>query len=193
MTFLVKPFSTALLALGLGAASAQAATYSISWTGGGGYTMTGLLTFADSLLGTGVIDETDITDLSITIWLNNVAVGARSLLADGAGSHAATFNVNFDTNLGQFVVGGYSASETGQDWFTSVGGSECDTVGFSSGSAGQLACTNGSFADAYDSYISIGESTLSATRVSEVPLPASLPLLGMAVGAVALARRRRRS
>lgn len=188
MKTLGRYLSVAAMAVTLGSASAEAATFKIGWTGLGGYSMTGVLKFADSLLGTGVINQTQISDLSITVLLNSVAVGTRSLLADGLGTYAAEFNVNFDTTLGQFVVGGYSANPDGQQWFTDIGGSSCDTVGFASGSGGQGVCI-GSFVD--DSYLSVDASTLTAIRVAEVPLPASLPLLGAAVAGVAMLRRRR--
>ena len=43
-----------------GTADAALIGYDISWTGSGGYSMTGMFGFDDLLLNTGAIDETDI-------------------------------------------------------------------------------------------------------------------------------------
>ena len=156
----------------LGSTGAGAATYNIAWTGSAGWTMTGLLMFSDSLLNTGVIDESDIDDLAIEVFLAGASQGSRSLSADGAGTTAASFNLNFDTTAGQFLTGGSATSGTGQSWFTAFDGSVCDTVGFASGTAFQGACaTFGLFGP-----VQISQSTLTASFVAPVPLPAALPL-----------------
>ena len=185
---LKKLLATSVAVLSMSVA-AQAATYAISFSGASGSSMTGTLEFDDSLMGTGVIDETDIDELSIEVFLNGVSQGSRSLIGDGLGSTASTFNLNFDTDIGQFVVGGFSAGATGQDWFTDVGGNGCDTVGFSSGSGAQGVCVNGSFIFG----VSIGSPTLSASLVSDVPLPASGAFLLAAIGVGGWPSRRRKA
>ncbi|MBW4707113.1 VPLPA-CTERM sorting domain-containing protein [Roseobacter sp. YSTF-M11] len=168
---------------------ASAATYDIDWTGSGGYALTGSLSFSDALLGTGVITASDIDNLTITVLRDGVSLGARNYLTDGAGSHAGTFNLNFDTSTGQFVTGGFSGGVEGQTWFTSTGGLRCDTVGFASGSVSQGVCVD----NALLGRIGVDDSTLTATAaLAVVPLPAGAVLLMSALGALGLARRRRR-
>ncbi len=175
----------------LTATNVAAATYNIDWTGNNGYSMTGLLSFDDALMDTGAIDETQISELSIDVMLNGVSLGTRSLTDDGPGSHASTFNLNFDTTVGQFIVGGHSLSISGQNWFTSSGGSRCDTVGFSSGAGAQGIC-QGFWS--FSSSIPIGQPTLNATlAMSVVPLPAGGLLLLTAMGGLGIARRRRKT
>ena len=164
---LLKRFLTTASILVLAATGANAATYNIAWTGSSGYSMTGLLMFDDALMGTGVIDETQIDELAIEVFLNGASQGSRSLATDGIGS--TSFNLNFDTVAGQFVVGGLSDGSSGQQWFW---GNSC-SVGFISGSSGQLVCVEPSISLGF---INVGQSTLVATFVAPVPLPAALPL-----------------
>jgi hypothetical protein len=117
---------------------AEAASFRIDWTGSAGYTMTGLFGFSDALLGTGVIDETQVTSFRIEGFLNAVSVGSWDFFANGLVG-ADTFNLNFNTTTLAFVVGGFSSGPTGQDWGVSVGGTTCQATGFgfSSGSGSQ--------------------------------------------------------
>ena len=64
------------LAVFSNSAPSAAATYAFEWSGSGGYTMTGLLTYDDSLIGTGVINENDIDSLSIEVFLNSSSQGS---------------------------------------------------------------------------------------------------------------------
>jgi hypothetical protein len=157
----------------LGVTGASAATYNISWTGSGGYSMAGVFAFDDALLG-GIIDETQIDELAIEVFLNGVSKGSRSLSADGFGgaTFEAAFNLNFDSAVGQFNVGGGLTSSDGQVWFAVD--NNCDTVGFSSGSSTQSVCVEGARVAA--SALSTSLSTLTATPVAIIPLPAALPL-----------------
>ncbi len=193
----------ATLALGtLAATTAQAVDYKFGFTGSGGFELAGVLSFDDALQGTGIIDETQIDDLSIEVFQNGVSIGARSLSGDGLGSTAPFFNVNFDTVAEQFAVGGPSFSETGQNFFSNAG-NDCDTVGFSSGSVGQGVCVNGVF----EGFVDLASATLTAELVSvtptpplvvrpapvatPVPLPASGLLLLAGIGGLVAMRRKR--
>lgn len=167
----LKSLLAATAAMVLGATGASAATYNIGWTGDGGYSMAGLLKFDDALLG-GLVNETQIDELAIEVFLNGVSQGSRSLSSDGFGTTETSFNLNFDTTDGQFVVGGGLTSDSGQSWFTAD--NICDTVGFSSGTQTQSVCVNG--ARVSDSALSTSLSTLTATPVEAIPLPAALPL-----------------
>jgi hypothetical protein len=90
---------------------AEAVVFDLSWIGTSGYSLQGQLTFADSLLGTGVIHGTQIQDLTINVLLNGVSQGTASLASFDS---AIPFNLNFDTTTGQFVVGGVSLGPAGQ-------------------------------------------------------------------------------
>jgi hypothetical protein len=162
------------------AGTAEAVTFNISWTGSGGYSLTGQLTFASGLLGTGVINESQIQNLTINVLLNGVSQGTASL----ASFTAPQFNLNFDTTTDQFVVGDVSGGSAGQIWnFDSA-----TSVGFASGSEQQIVSVNGSeFGN-----IVVGDSTLTATLTSETPLPAALPLFATGVGAIGLLARRKK-
>jgi len=159
-------------------AAAKAAIFDISWTGSGGYSLTGQLTFADSLLGTGVINGTQIQNLTIDVFLNGVSQGTASL----ASFDAAIFNLNFNTTTDQFVVGGSATGSAGQLWnFSST-----TSVGFGSGNFQQGVSIGSS---TLLGPIPVGNSTLSATLV---PLPATLPLFATGLAAIGLLGWRRK-
>ena len=164
-----------------GTVPAVAATFDISWEGSGGYSLAGQFSFSDSLLGTGAIDENDIDALSFTVFLSGIAQGSVSCPPSTCGS---SFNFNFDTTSLQFLTVGNSASSDGQLWnyLTSP-------VGFGSGSFFEGVTIGSSPID--ESRISSSESTLTATAVTAVPLPAGLPLLLAGIAGLAGLRMRR--
>ncbi len=86
-----------------------------------------------------------------------------------------------------FLVGGFSASSTGQDWNTTVGGGTCNTFGFASGNAAQLLCVAGP--GVIPSRILIASSTLTATRKVLEPGTLSLLVVGL-VGSVLMRRKK---
>lgn len=150
-------------------AQAHAATYNISWTGSGGYTLSGTFSFDDSLLGTGPIDESDLDELSIEVFLNSVSQGVAEMSSfDGTNP----LNFNFDTLTGEFLVGGDTSGPTGQAW-NFIG----STVGFASGSNAQLVSVN-NHALGSESQVLVQNSTLSATAI---PLPSSFTMLALGV------------
>lgn len=199
-------FGAALAFTSLMATGAQAVDYKFAFTGSGGYSLAGTLSFDDALQGTGLIDETQINDLSIEVFQNGASIGTRSLSVDGLGSTASAFNVNFDTVAGQFLTGGASFSGAGQNFFSDAGNG-CDTVGFSSGGLFQGVCVNGVFVGS----VPLADATLTATLVTvtptpvppgggnpvvtptpaPVPLPASSWLLIAGLGALVALRRKR--
>ena len=189
-----KYLAGAIAALLLATVPANAVVYQIDYTGSDDYTLSGLLTFDDSLIGTGVIDETDIDNLYIEVFLSGVSQGSWDMLVDGFANAdlANDFNLNFDTDIGQFVVGGFSGDEMGQDWNVSTGGLDCVGVGFSSGSGSQGICVDGTFGGS----VSISQPTLTATLLDapEVPLPAAAPLMlsALALGGV-IGRKKRKA
>lgn len=146
---------------------AHAIVFNIAWTGSNGYSMTGMFSYDDSLIGTGAINETQLDTLMIEGFLGMASIGTWDL-ADGQGTGAGTFNFNFDTTTEQFLLGGNSSSGSGQLWnfFGNPG------LGFGSGNRGQLLSNNGpalngSFLLIEDLSQEEINATLTATRIPE--------------------------
>ena len=180
-----------LAAAGACTGPAHAVAFDVSWTGSAGYSLTGTLVFDDALLGTGAIDESDVTSLSIAGFHNGVTIGTWDWLLDGL-SAGASFNFNFNATTETFRTGGAAASPTGQQWNTAICASTL-AFGFFSGNATQGFCLpDGSMAG----MIPVANSTLLATRRIDIAEPATLALYlpGLAgLGAGHAIRRRRRA
>ncbi len=160
--------------------SAHAAVFDIGWTGTDNVTISGSFSFDDSLLGTGPIDGSDIDTLSYSVFDNVTEIFTFDLADAGPG-----FNFNFDATTQQFLVGGLSDGANGQQWF------DGDDNGFISGNAGQLYTQSVPFI-AFFGFVNLPPSTLVATPVSQVPVPAALPLLATALAALGFLNRRKR-
>lgn len=166
---------------------AEAIAFDISWTGSGGYSMTGMFSYDDSLIGTGRIDETDLDSFMIEGFLGAASIGTFDFFADTPLVGSDTFNFNFDTTTETFFVGGFSGGDDGQDWGVSTGGTSCETTGFgfSSGNGSQGLCDGTGFVGS----IPISSPTLVATR-KVVPEPTILALVGLGLAGLGFARRR---
>jgi hypothetical protein len=184
ITYLIRTTSLTILLFTLACVSvppsARAIGFDISWTGSNGYTMSGMFSYDDSLIGTGAIDETDLDTLMIEVFLNAASQGTWDL-ADGSGGQLS-FNFNATTEV--FVIGGDVGTTSGQVWNHTAN----PGVGFISGNAGQLISVNG----AQIGFIAVGSSTLTATR-KVVPEPSPLAFLLSGLGALAFAARQRTS
>lgn len=194
MRKLRRTIAAAAVAAGLGiadAANAQAATYSIAWTGSMGYSLTGQFSFSDALVGTGAIDESDLIDFTFSVFLNGAFQGQWNL-GSPLGAGAQPFNFNFDTITETFLVGGAASGPTGQLWnMEELSGAECGYpgVGFASGPVKEGVCVN----DYWQGPIVVnnGSTNLVATRLrAEVPEPTTLALFSIGVVGLGLARRR---
>jgi hypothetical protein len=158
-----KLFATMLL-VSLGGIAHAEKIFDISWTGTGGYSMTGQFSYADSLANTGVITGSKLDTFMITGFLNNTQVGSWNLTQGFAGF---SFNFNFNTTTLLFPQGGISSGTTGQDWDVTTGGEHCPNpgFGFSSGSGSQGVCVNnGGF---------VGSTVID--NLTATPAPATAP------------------
>jgi len=151
--------------------TASAVTYNISWFGSNGYALFGQFSYDDSIIGTGIVNESVIETFAIEGFHNGVSLGSWNL-ADGSDS-AYLFNFNFNSTTEQFIVGGISSSATGQAWNRRATG-----IGFESGDNHQVLTLNGIALDQHwmpiNSQIDTALSTLTAAAV--VPVPAALYL-----------------
>ncbi|MEM7221958.1 MAG: PEP-CTERM sorting domain-containing protein [Pseudomonadota bacterium] len=165
---------------------ANAVAFNIDWTGSGGYTLEGMFSYDDSLIGTGPIDESSLDTFMIEGFFNGGSVGTWDFFADGI-SAGAGFNFNFDTTSEMFLVGGVTGSASGQAWnIEPVVGVCTADFGFGSGSTGQGLCVGGGLAG----LISPSQSTLTASR-KQVPEPGTLALFLIGILGLAIATRRK--
>ena len=115
---------------------ANAIAFDFTWTGTGGYSVVGVLSYSDTLIGTGPIDETGVQAFVFDVLQGGAFQGTWSKAAGI--DPGFNFNFNFDTTSEAFVVGGISSGTAGQLW-NSDSGSNCapGSVGFGSGNGFQ--------------------------------------------------------
>ena len=152
--------------------TSHAASFNISWVGSNGYSMTGMFSYPDALVNTGLITVSDLDTFKIAGFLNNTPIGSFQL-------DNTPMNFNFDTTSKTFPTGGLSQSTWGQEWNAP---NTTRGFGFVSGNSLQGLHINGMFV--LESAIRIGspvpttgvvDSTLIA---AEIPEPSTLILLG---------------
>ena len=157
---------------GMGTAQAAIITENLGWQGPNGYSMNGTFSYSDAL--SGPITGAQLSSLVINGFLSGSPIGSWDLANGFAGF---TFNFNFNATTLLFAQGGNSGGSNGQDWNDTLGGSTCPNpgFGFSSGSAGQGFCVDGSFVSAS---LSDGVFNLTASPAG-VPEPATGALVGL--------------
>lgn len=152
--------------------TSHATLFQISWEGANGYSMTGMFSYPDALVNTGLINASHLDTFMIAGFLNNTPVGSFQL-------DKTPINFNFDTTSHTFPTGGESQSASGQRWNAP---NTTNSFGFFSGDSLQGLHLNGILE--LQSTIRIGspvptsaivDSTLIATQIPE---PSTLALLG---------------
>ena len=188
-------FVATILIVAANAGSAHAIAFNFDWTGSDGYSMDGMFSYDDSLIGTGATDETDLTTFMIELYLNGESLGTWDFFADGLIPDSLPMNFNFDASSESFLVGGPAAGTSGQTWNTS--GNCSPGFGFQSGSGSQLLCIDGFPGGPFGGPIEISQSTLTAIRkdlspVVPAPEPSTLSLVATGLALLGFMGWRRR-
>ncbi len=127
---------------------ADAAVVHICWQGSNGYTMTGRMEFADSLLPGPLVTETDITTFRITGYLEGQLLGKWDL-ADL--TPTTTWYLRYDPVSMTFPTTATAVSATGidQGWNANGEVTDCGSPGFGFNAANyaQDICLNGTWVE----------------------------------------------
>jgi hypothetical protein len=133
----------ALLAV-FAANQTHAAEIQFCWEGDAGYRLIGMMAFPDTLSTADRITEADVTAFTITGYLGDLKIGHWSL--DQLGPQTS-WNLNYSPREMQFLVGGYSTGDSGQQWNADGSATNCGSpgLGFNSGGNAQDLCVDGIF------------------------------------------------
>jgi hypothetical protein len=129
-----------LLLLLPAATPGHAAQFQFCWVGANGYTMEGRIGFPDSLQGTGLITEAEVTSFQIIGRIDGVAIGSWNL-ADL--TPRTSWRLRFDTDRLQFPTGGIDAQNSYQEWNANGQVNNCGAVegfGWNGGNYAQDVC-----------------------------------------------------
>lgn len=123
---------------------AHAARFQFCWIGGGGYTMRGSIEFPDALLGTGIIDETQVTDFAIFGQHDGIPIGSWSL---DMLKPTTSWTLRFDANALTFPTGGIRSENTYQAWNANGEVNDCGVngFGFNAGNWAQDVCIDNTY------------------------------------------------
>jgi hypothetical protein len=157
-----------LLAI-LAAHPAQAKEVQFCWEGNAGYRLVGTMAFPDLLSTADLITEADVTAFTITGYWEDATVGHWSL---DQLTPQTSWNLNYSPRDMQFLVGGHSTGDSGQQWNADGTATNCGLpgLGFNSGASAQDLCLDGVF---------VQESGVDpATPLMAVPAEAASPCEG---------------
>ncbi|MDA7426247.1 hypothetical protein [Thalassococcus lentus] len=122
------------------AAMAQEARYGFVWEGANGYRMTGSMSFDKALIGTRLINESDMICFAIQGFKDGEPIGSWSL---GMLNELTSWRLHFDPVAVAFVVDGFGIPMP-QAWNMNGAGTDCGMggFGFNLGNLGQDFCTD---------------------------------------------------
>ena len=115
------------MSLATAAFPADTARFQFCWVGEGGYTMRGVIGFPSDLLGTGVINQSQVTEFRIIGFHEELAIGSWSL---DQLTPATSWELYFDTRTLEFPTGGYSLDQSYQQWNANGRVDDCGEGGF---------------------------------------------------------------
>lgn len=119
-------------------ASAEPQTYSFSWTGAGGYSMQGALSFDNSLLSGPIVLRDDVSCFVIEGFFDGDPIGRWGL---GMLTPETSWRLHFSPVQRAFVTEGYFI-DMPQAWNMNGSGTDCGEggFGFNLGNIGQDLC-----------------------------------------------------
>jgi len=118
---------TLALSLATTAQAADTARFQFCWVGEGGYTMRGMIGFPSELLGTGIINQSHVTEFRIVGFRDDLPVGSWSL---DQLTPTTSWELYFDTRTLEFPTGGYSTEQSYQQWNANGQVNDCGPGGF---------------------------------------------------------------
>lgn len=128
MLNMTRPLAFALCLLTAQTAqSSETARFQFCWVGNGGFTMRGVIGFPVELLGTGIINETQVTEFRIVGLEDDVPFGSWSMKEMTPNT---SWELYFNTSTLEFPTGGYSSLQSYQQWNANGQVDNCGPGGF---------------------------------------------------------------
>ena len=171
------------------AATADIIEYNMSWTGNDGYSVVGMFSFDDALVGAQV-DDSEL----ISLMLTAIEPDGDALKTYDLTNQDSLFNFHFDLASQSILQSGFTTSGTGflfgaiaaaDDYFFGGGITGCAQTG----NPGLVLSIQGG---CQNQILDFGGSILTATRKVAVPEPRTLALLGIGLAAMGWVRRSRK-
>lgn len=132
----------ALLLSVFAAGPASAAVVHFCWRGANGYSMTGVMEFPDSLLGAGMITESDVTAFRITGYRDGVPIGSWDAMTREPDD---TWYLRYFPQSWRFPTDGEVPGPFDQGWNADGTATDCGEggFGFNAGNYAQDFCLSG--------------------------------------------------